>query len=142
MNAVDRQRTWALTGVAAAVFNPAINFVLIPYFDRVHGNGAIGAATSTVFTELFMMTAALIYLRGSVFDAATRSVALRCAVSGALMVGTVGLARGLPLPLSVLIGGATSGTATLALGVIRLSDVNDLRRYVTSRAAAGAPASA
>src|SRR5262249_50393352 len=59
LNTRDRQRQWAMAGVAAAVFNPALNLLLIPLAQSRLGNGAIGASTVTTLTELFMLVIGL-----------------------------------------------------------------------------------
>jgi len=47
-----RQMDWTKVMALASVFNPICNIVLIPYFQRRTGNGAIGAAISLLLTEL------------------------------------------------------------------------------------------
>jgi O-antigen/teichoic acid export membrane protein len=132
----DKQRIWALTGVAAAVLNPAINLLLIPYFDNRFGNGAIGAATATVLTELFMMAMGLRLLKGSVFDRGSLMVAVRSVAAAVIMAGVVMLMRGLFLPLTVAVGALVYLLASLAFGTISLRDFRLLRGYVRNRATA------
>src|SRR5207302_7501842 len=86
LNALDKQRQWSMTAVAAAVLNPTINVAMIPFTQTMFGNGAIGAAIVTVATELFMMSVGLYLLRGSgVLDRSCLTSALKCVLAGALM---------------------------------------------------------
>src|SRR5262249_16061364 len=55
----EKQRAWARVAVAAALLNPLVNLVAIPYTQARFGNGAIGAAAITSLTELFIMVMGL-----------------------------------------------------------------------------------
>jgi O-antigen/teichoic acid export membrane protein len=133
LNALDRQRQWALTGAAAAVLNPSVNLLLIPVFERATGNGAIGAAVTAVLTELFMLVAGLYLLRGRVFGRRSLGVTLRCLGAGLIMAGAVWLLRDRVLPVPILAGAAVYVLASLALGTVSLSDALRLRLYASSR---------
>jgi O-antigen/teichoic acid export membrane protein len=140
LNALDQQRQWAFTGMAAAVLNPSVNLLLIPFFERTSGNGALGAAVTTVLTELFMMAVGLYLLRGRVFGLRSLSMTLRCLGAGLVMAGAVWLLRDRFLPIPVLAGVAVYFLSSLALGTVSLSDVMRVRLYASSRpttAAAG-----
>jgi O-antigen/teichoic acid export membrane protein len=139
LNALDQQRQWALTGMAAAVLNPGVNLLLIPFFERSTGNGALGAAITTVLTEVFMMAVGLFLLRGRVFGRRSLGVALRCLGAGLIMAGAVWLLRDRFLPVTVLAGAAVYSLASLTLGTVSLRDAMRLRVYASSRPAA-APA--
>ena len=59
MGAANRQKAWAVIGLIAIFINVAINWMLIPYTQLIYLNGGIGAAIATLFTEIFVMIAAL-----------------------------------------------------------------------------------
>ena len=65
LSAADRQKSWATVGLFAIFVNIGINAVLIPYTQANYGNGGIGAAIATLFTEVFMMISALYLLPGT-----------------------------------------------------------------------------
>jgi O-antigen/teichoic acid export membrane protein len=142
LNALDQQRRWALTGMAAAVLNPGVNLLLIPFFERSTGNGALGAAITTVLTEVFMMAVGLFLLRGRVFERRSLGVTLRCLGAGLIMAGAVWLLRDRFLPVTVLAGAAVYFLASLVLGTVSLRDVMRLRVYASSRPSAPAAAPA
>jgi O-antigen/teichoic acid export membrane protein len=142
INALDRQRAWALSGVAAAVLNPAVNLAAIPFFERHLHNGAIGAAIVTVLTEVFMMVMGLRLLRGAVFDRSSVRFALKCVAAALVMAAVVWLARGMFLPLTVALGACVYFAASFALGTLSVHDVRLLRTYVLNWARARAPTAA
>jgi O-antigen/teichoic acid export membrane protein len=129
----DRQRGWAMTAVAAAVLNPSLNLLLIPYFDRAVDNGAIGAAMTTVLTETFMMLMGLAILRGEVFNRSSLRFALRCVVAGLAMTVAVWLVLNAPLPVTIIVGAIVYAAASAALGTITLRDARLLHDYVRRR---------
>lgn len=139
INALDRQRAWAMTGVAAALLNPAVNVVLIPLFQHRFHNGAIGAAIVTVLTEVFMMVMGLRLLRGEVFDRGSVLFALKCVAAALVMAAAVWLARGLFLPLTVALGASVYFAASFAVGTLSMRDLQLLRTYLLHRARARAP---
>lgn len=134
LNALDRQRAWALTGVAAAVLNPAVNMLFIPVFERYLQNGAVGAAIVTVLTEVFMMLMGLRLLRGEVFDRSSLVVGLKCLVAALVMAGAVWLLRELFLPFTVLAGACVYFALSFVLGTVSLRDLRLLRAYMLHRA--------
>jgi len=62
MGAANRQRAWAVTGLVAIFINVSFNYFLIPYTQSVYANGGVGAAVSTLITEIFVMSAAFYLL--------------------------------------------------------------------------------
>ena len=66
-----------------------MNAFFIPMAHSAYGNGAIGAATATVLTEVFMMVAGLRLLPPGIFDCTTLSTAPRVVAAALLMAGPV-----------------------------------------------------
>jgi O-antigen/teichoic acid export membrane protein len=123
LNTRDRQRQWALTGVAAAVLNPTLNFIAIPYAQSVYGNGAIGAAAITTVTEVFMLVVGLWLLPKGVFNRTSVLGAGRCLAAGLIMAVAVFVTRDLPIAVPVLLGALVYGVSCLALGAVSRDDV-------------------
>lgn len=134
LNARDRQKQWALTGVAAAVLNPTLNLILIPYTQTHYGNGAIGAATVTTVTELFMMVVGLWLMPRGVLTRDTGAWALRCLGACLVMTVLVVLLRDANLVVPVAVGGLAYVAASLSFGTLSLSDMRGALRHVVSRA--------
>src|SRR5262249_13034301 len=116
LTARDRQRQWAMTGVAAAFLNPLLNLFAIPYAAAHWVNGAIGAAAVTALAELFMLVGGLRLLPPGVFAFATVGDVGRCFAAGLAMAAVVMLSRDLPLAVPIVLGGLTYSAAALAFG--------------------------
>jgi O-antigen/teichoic acid export membrane protein len=137
LNALDKQRTWALIGVGAALLNVGVNLVAIPLTQREFGNGGIGAAAVTTLTEVYLTAAGLFFLPRSVLDRGTFLAVFKCLAAGLAMAGVLWLAHGFSIFLLVPLGGLVYGAAVLALGVVGANDIRFIRRQLLSR---GAPA--
>ncbi|MEX0801681.1 MAG: flippase [Dehalococcoidia bacterium] len=133
LNAADKQKQWAIMGVTAACLNPALNFLLIPITDSAYGNGAIGSAAATVTTEVYMMVMALWLLPRATLNGATLTIVLRALVAALAMAAVVWLLREEFIIVPVIAGAAVYGAACLALRVVQLSDLRQLREYVIER---------
>lgn len=129
MIARKRQMTWTKVMVAASVINPALNLVLIPYFQRSQGNGAIGASVSMVITEVILASVGAVLVRG----AFSRSSIVRV-LKGA--IATAGMAAAVIPALHVgLVAGIVAGTVAfpllaLLLGVLSEEELGQLRLAV------------
>jgi O-antigen/teichoic acid export membrane protein len=116
--AMDRQKAWVLVGCVAAIFNPVVNLVAIPFAVRRFSDGAIGASVVTVATEVVMMVGA-IYLRPKgVLDGRTVSFLLRCVGASVAMIPFVLLASSAPLVAKMVIGVAAFALASFALRLV------------------------
>ena len=128
VKAIDRQRELAIVGWAATVLNISLNLLAIPLTDSWWGNGGIGAATTTLVTEMFVGIWAVHMLRGRVDWLQLAGVAARVAVACAVMAGAVLLVVGpVGVFLAVPIGAAVYGVAALALRLVAMSDVRAVR---------------
>jgi len=122
LTALHRERYWFGIGAVASVVNPALNLLLIPYFEHSLNNGAIGAAIVTVATELLMLGGALMLVPRGLVDRSLVGLSGRVVVAGVcLAVVTAQL-----LPLSLLLAVAGGGLAFVgvaaALHVLRPVD--------------------
>lgn len=113
--ALERQTDLVRAMVAAAVFNTVLNVLLISQF------GAIGAAWSTVATDVFL--AGLMHVYGAASGIRTPAV-VRLAWPAAACVVMAGVLTALstsPWLLRVLAGALVYGAVLAAAGVIRFS---------------------
>jgi O-antigen/teichoic acid export membrane protein len=124
--AADRQRTWTLIAVIAAVFNPLLNLAAIPLTENLFDNGAIGAAIITVATEVVVMLGALYLRPEGVLDRATRQTMLRTVLASSTMVPVVLALQSTPLVVQVLAGAITYGLAAIALGTVSVREVRSV----------------
>lgn len=108
VQAVDKQKQWAVVGFAAMILNIVLNVVLIKHFQAQSGNGGIGAAIATDVTEFFVMLSAVYILPKGLFGKRLAGVFTKAAVSGAVMA-------------LMIIGGENLGVPWIALGGIGVS---------------------
>ena len=134
----DRQRTLAVVAWVAAILNPIANLIAIPLADRLWSNGAIGAATVTVATELLMAVALWRMTRqwlrlGSLWETAWRAAAATTTL--ALSVPVLEHTQG-PI-VAVTASAALFALSAMALGLISPKDLialqSALRRDQRSR---------
>ncbi len=124
--ALHRERRWMRVAIAAAVFNPALNLVLIPMFERTLHNGAIGAAVVTVATELLMLGGALVLMPKGMLGRETALMSLRVILSGVCIWLVTAALSVVSLPLAIGAGGATFVVMTILLQVVRLSEIRSI----------------
>jgi O-antigen/teichoic acid export membrane protein len=135
LNTRDKQRQWALTAVAAALLNPALNAFAIPLSQQMLGNGAVGAAAITTVTEVFMMVVGLRLLPKGVLNRATLTDVLRMLAAGVAMAGVVILTRDLPIVVPVVLGAIVYCAACLVVGAVSLGELNQVRMHLVQRQA-------
>ena len=123
---LDKQRAWALTGVAAAFLNPALNMIAIPVTQSLFGNGAIGAAAITTMTELFMLGVALRLMPRGVLGQETVTYVGKCFAAALFMAAVVWPLRETTLFIPVLVGILVYAAAAV---VLRLVSADELRDY-------------
>jgi O-antigen/teichoic acid export membrane protein len=90
--AEGRQRQWTAIQSLCVVVSVVLDPVLIPWFQRRTGNGALGVSVSTVVSELLMVACAVYLVPKAVFDRAFFRQSMRVAIAGGLMVA-VGYTR-------------------------------------------------
>jgi O-antigen/teichoic acid export membrane protein len=128
--ALDRQRQWALAGVGAAILNPALNFVAIPYTQSEFGNGGIGAAAVTTLTEVYLLGVALWLLPSELLDLATWKHVLRSFFAGLVMAGDLLLVLHLPVLILIPLGAVIYAVVSWAMGNVEFADLRNLRMYL------------
>jgi O-antigen/teichoic acid export membrane protein len=148
--AADRQIAWTKVMAAACVVNPAINLVLINFYQKTHGNGAFGAALALLITEALMTIAGIALLpRGVLGWSNVVSMVKSCAAAG-LMALAIWYTHDYFIAVPILAGTVVYLVAGLALGAIPRQDVEmvlqigskTLRKLGVKRAMPAAPARA
>ena len=133
LNTRDRQKSWALAAVGAAILNPLLNVPAIAYTQTAFGNGALGAAVVTTLTELFMLVSALYLMPRHVLSRAVARDVARCMAAGGCMSLVVWSARDLPLLAIVAAGGVVYAGACAALGVVTAAELHQVRIHLLHR---------
>jgi O-antigen/teichoic acid export membrane protein len=133
LSALDKQRSWAILGVGAAILNPVVNLAAIPLTQSEFGNGAIGAGAVTTLTEVYLLAGGLILLPRGVLNRETFSGVLRCLLAGALMAAALWIVRDLSIFLLVPLGAVAYCFTLLLLRVVTLADLLRARSYIAAR---------
>jgi O-antigen/teichoic acid export membrane protein len=131
--AAGRQRPWTAVAFACVVVTLIADPLLIPYFQRRYGNGALGANIANVANELVMLFAGIWLAPAGVFDRSVARGALACVVAGGVMAGVARVLSGLSPYLAAPIAIAAYAVALYALGGIEKELVTNLRSTITRK---------
>src|SRR5262249_25481092 len=124
---------WAV--LASTGLNVALNLILVPRF------GLFGASVMTVATEVVLVAQYVWTLRGLLRQIELSRAVARPIVASLLMGGIVYLARGFPLPVTIVVGAGIYAGLLLAMGVLgkdELTFLRSLRGAPAGRLVAGA----
>src|SRR5713101_6468181 len=116
----------------ACVINPALNLILIPYFQSRAHNGAIGAAISLLVTELVLAAIGIAVIRNT-FDSVFMKRISRAMVAAAGMGLAVLAARELGLAPAILVGLAVYPILAVLLRVMTRQELTQLLEVVRTR---------
>ncbi len=136
--AIGRQGPWVIVGIVGAALKIGMDYVAIPTFENLAGNGAVGASIVTLVIELVMFLGAVILLPKHLLDPriAWDAACIAIAGSATFFVGTALLP--VSLALSVLGGALTYMAVTVTLRVVSMDDLRPvLGRLFTGQARAG-----
>jgi O-antigen/teichoic acid export membrane protein len=131
--ASDRLKGYLVVAAIAACLNPVVSAIAISITDSRYGNGAIGAAITTVATELWILGGALYFRSPGVLDRTQLGRVGRILAATALMAPALLLSAGLPLAVQVVFGIATYGLASLAFGSISVSELREIVQRSTPK---------
>lgn len=125
--AIGRQGPWVVVGLIGAAAKIILDFLGIPIFENLAGNGAYGASLVSLVTETLMFGGALILIPKHLLDPQVAWDAARITIAGGATV-VVGMLL-LPIALAAaIVGGAVAYVAVaLALRVLTLEDVRPMR---------------
>jgi O-antigen/teichoic acid export membrane protein len=129
--ALGFERKWLLVGVLAAIVNPTLNYLSIPFAQATWGNGGIGAASVTVITELVMMCGALFLLPRGLIDRSFSRTILGTVLAGAAFIFVTRelLALALPLLLALVPGGLAFLLASVVFRAVTVDELRQASRY-------------
>ena len=85
LSSSDRQRYSPVVAAIALVVNVSVNYFLIPFFQQNYGNGAIGAAITTLVTELAVSGMFFSLLPPKCFNITNVQLAAKSIAAGGLM---------------------------------------------------------
>lgn len=133
--AADKQKEWAVTMAITAAVSLILDVLLILFFDRAYGNGAIGVSTAAVLSEGLMMALGIRLVPQGVLGRPVLLAAIRSVAASLVMVAVMGAVKLLfaPgfLPL-VLVGGPVYLAALLAVRGVTVGELKFLVRAAIS----------
>ncbi|MEX0761276.1 MAG: flippase [Dehalococcoidia bacterium] len=139
--AVDRHKVWAYALLLTLTVDIVLNVLTVPYFDRVAGNGGIGAALTTLLAELVMVAVGVWLMPKGVITWETARLIIKIILGSSVIVAAWLLAIWLNLPVLLLV--ALGGVGYLAVifttRAVTFSDLIFVRRAVSGRLKASSP---
>ena len=127
--AMDNERGVARVNTINALFNVTLNLLLIPSY------GLLGAAVTTVLTEIVGVTQYYFLLRHKVDSMDLKRTLVRPLASGLIMSAFVWMMRTSNLLLAIVVGAAVYTGCILATGAISSAETRFLGRLLLRRAA-------
>ena len=125
--ATERQLAWTKVMAGACIVNPLLNFFLIGFYQRVHQNGAFGAAWALFLTEGVMAVIGIVLLpRGILGWTNIKSMGKSIAAAGLMALG-VWYTRDYFLAVPIITGGAIYFAAVVLLGVLPREEYKTLQ---------------
>jgi O-antigen/teichoic acid export membrane protein len=103
----DRQNSWTLIMIVAAVLTIPLDLVLVPWCQREFGNGALAGALSFIITEFGMVLAGMWLLPKGSLGWSNVWMATRILSGGLVMTGASWLVRDMFIAIPVIVGAIT-----------------------------------
>lgn len=133
--ASNRQRAWALVQSSCIAVSLMVNPFLIPYFQRSHGNGAIGTCIALVASEAFVIGCGIALAPRGIFNRDLAKSLSLAAASGAAMGLVAWLTKPISIFLAVPAALLTYAVAAYFSGAIQPSTLDMLKAFFRRRLA-------
>lgn len=91
--AANRTKPWAAAQMLCVGVSAVLDPILVPYFQKTHGNGGLGVCFSTLASEALMVTAAIILVPKGILTRKLLKTLLLAGVGAAAMAGVAWLLR-------------------------------------------------
>ena len=129
--ATDKQRKWAFIGLIAIFINIGLNYFAIIYAENYWQNGGIGAAVTTLITELFIMFSALLLLPGNYVKSIRIPPILKMIPASAVMVACCWLMSFTPIYwiIQAAVAGLIYLVAVWYMDIFDEREQNLIRKY-------------
>lgn len=131
--ASHREGARTKAAIIAAILNPLMNLAAIPYFQHSTGDGAIGAAITSVIIEVFMTSVMFALVPKDVFDKSNINNILRSLVAALAMAAGMLIAASYGLIPMTVLGGACLATTAVAVGAVSIGEMRGALQTITQR---------
>jgi O-antigen/teichoic acid export membrane protein len=131
--ASDKQGQFSIVSLCAIPFKIVLNLFLIRYFESANGNGGLGAAIATVFTEFCIMITALTLAPKGVLGGFRWSVVPKGLIGGGLMVVWLWMGTSFAIPWvpCALVSLVIYGTTLLLLRTLEPAELAAIGSLLT-----------
>jgi O-antigen/teichoic acid export membrane protein len=119
----DRQNSWTIIMIVAAVLTIPLDLVLVPWCQREFGNGALAGALSFIITEFGMVVAGIWLLPKGSLGWSNMWMAIRILSAGLVMAGASWLVRDMFIAIPVIVGAITYIGMIAILRVVPNEDI-------------------
>lgn len=123
MYAIDRQKTWVIVMLMAALVKLPLGLWFIPWFQAFAGNGGLGGAFSNLITEGLMMFVGILLMPRGTFKLSHIITPSKIIISGVIMASAAWLLRDLFIVIPILAGAAIYTILVLLLRIIPKEDM-------------------
>ncbi|MBN9393167.1 MAG: flippase [Chloroflexi bacterium] len=113
--AQDRQKSWTKVMVMAIFINLGLNVILIPLYQNMTGDGAVGAAISQLATEVIIGICGFIIIGSSILNKSLLLIIVKSAAAALVMAAVIWPLREQFILLPVLLGVAIYGVLSIPL---------------------------
>ena len=131
--ASHREGARTKAAIIAAILNPLMNLAAIPYFEHSAGDGAIGAAITSVIIEVFMTSVMFALVPKGVFDGSNINNILRSLVAGLAMAAGMLIAAPFGLIPMTVLGGASLAITAVAVRAVSIGEIRGVLQTVAHR---------
>lgn len=142
LTALGKSTAFSMVKVVSVVLATGLELLLIPWFQARNGNGGLGVVVSFVISELLVFASLLVLIpRGTLGPAFALDLAralVSAVATGAALLLLPRLGPWLEIPLCILLFAVVS----MAVGLLRRTDLRQLRLFVDRRAGRSGPTSA
>jgi len=125
--AAGRQRAWTIVQCISISISCTFVPLLIPYFQRTHGNGALATCWGIVLGELLIVVCGLALSPRGVFDRGLAKSMALSALAGLVMIGLALLTKPISLFLAVPVSVLGYALTAYFTGAIEPSTVDKVR---------------
>lgn len=121
--AAERTARWNVVMIAMTVATLPLDLVLVPWTDRVYGNGALGGAIAFTLTELGMLIGAIWLLPQGMLRWSNIRTVLLSLLAGLLMMAASWWLRESYMILSIIVGAIVYTALVLLFRIVPREDL-------------------
>jgi O-antigen/teichoic acid export membrane protein len=131
--ASNRQRAWALVQCVGVIVSLVANPFLIPYFQRLTGNGALGTCVTLVLSEAVVVGCGIWLAPRGVFNRELGKSLFLASVSGAVMALAAWLTKPISLYLAVPVAVSAYAATAWLTGALQPSTIDMIKSFASRK---------